>query len=209
MREAQSSVLDELTDRVAPIPGVVGIILFGSVARGGADEYSDYDVLILFKDGASMKSGWDAVFGAIGPMNLNIHAVPETLEELGRANPVFLREVEEHGRVLYAREALAARIGHLLLKPFAIVSYDLSSLPYRGKMRVLYRLYERGEGGLVGESGGTKLGGGCVLVPREAGREIVDLMLSSGAKASRTDVFVEEHERQQRRPSVGDTPPRR
>lgn len=179
-------------DRIAPIPGVAGILLFGSVARGDADEYSDYDVLILFKDSASMRSGWDAVFSATGPMNLNIHAIPETLEELGSANPVFLRELEKHGRVLYAREPFRARIGHQLARPFTIVSYDLSSLSYKDKMRVLYRLYESGAGGVVGESGGMKLSSGCVLVPREAGQEIADLIQSIGAKTLRIDVLVEE-----------------
>jgi predicted nucleotidyltransferase len=184
--------LSELVDRMAPIQGVVGILLFGSVARGEADEYSDYDILVLFKDGASMRRGWDAVFAATGPMKLNIHAIPETLEELGRANPVFLRELEEHGKVLYSREPFQTRIGSPLARPFSIVSYDLASLPYSGKMRVLYRLYGGREGGLVARGGGTKLGAGCVLVPRDAAKEIVDLARSNGAKASRIDVLVDE-----------------
>src|SRR5436853_192218 len=119
-----------------------------------------------------ISSDLDAVFAATGPMNLNIHAIPETLEEFSKANPVFLRELERDGRVLYSREPFGTRVSSPLARPFSIVSYDLSSLSYREKMRVLYRLYRAGRGGLVEGSGGVKLGGGCVLVPRDAGQKI-------------------------------------
>ncbi|HYR04375.1 MAG TPA: nucleotidyltransferase domain-containing protein [Nitrososphaerales archaeon] len=186
--------MNELVDRMAPIPGLVGILLFGSVARGEADEYSDYDLLVLFKDRASMRDGWDAVFAATGPMNLNIHAIPETMDEFSRANPVFLRELEKDGRVLFSREPFATRISSQLARPFSVVSYDLSSLSYKEKMRVLYRLYRAGRGGIVEGNGGVKLGSGCVLVPRDAGREIVDMARSSGAKATKIDVLLEERD---------------
>jgi len=169
----------------------VGIVLFGSVARGEADEYSDYDLLLLFKGRASLMDGWDSVFRATGPLNLNIQAIPETLEEFSRANPVFLRELENAGRVLYAREPFVTRMKSPLSRPFSIVSYDLSSLTYSRKMRFLYRLYKGGEGGIVIRSGGTRLGGGCVLVPRDEAKEILNLAHSIGAKASKLDVLVE------------------
>jgi predicted nucleotidyltransferase len=183
--------LNELVDGMAQIPGLVGVLLFGSVARGEADEYSDYDLLILFKDRASLWNGWDAVFAATGSTNLNIHAIPETLDELRRGNPAFLRELEKHGKVLYSREPFATGFRSPLARPFSIVSYDLSPLSYREKMRILYRLYEGGGGGLVARSGRTKLARGCVLVPRDAGQEILSLARSSGAKASKIDVLVE------------------
>ena len=192
LRVSQNSILTELVDRLAPIAGLVRILLFGSVARGEADEYSDYDLLVLFKDRASMWDGWDAVFAATGPMNLDIHAIPETIDEFNSANPVFLRELVRDGRVLFSREPFAARISSPLSRPFSVVSYDLSSLSYKMKMRVLYSLYRRGRGGMVGGSGGVKLGSGCLLVPREAAQEIMDLARSSGAKVTKVDVLVDE-----------------
>jgi len=114
------------------------------------------------------------------------------MDEFSKANPVFLRELEKDGRVLFSREPFATRISSPLARRFSIVSYDLSSLSYKEKMRVLYRLYRAGRGGMVGGSGGAKLGSGCVLVPREAGREIVDMARSSGAKATKIDVLLEE-----------------
>jgi predicted nucleotidyltransferase len=186
--------LNELVDRLAPIPGVVGILLFGSVAKGEADEYSDYDVLILFKDRASLRREWDSVFTETASMNLNVHAVPETMDELEKANPVFLKELEKHAKVLYARSPFSTRFGSRLTRECSVVSYDLSPLTYREKMRVLYRLYEGGGGGVVGKSGGMKLSSGCVLVPRGWANEVVHLLKSSGADALRLDVLLEEGE---------------
>ncbi len=42
--------LSRLVDAIAQIDGVLGIILFGSAARGDRDEYSYYDLLVLFRD---------------------------------------------------------------------------------------------------------------------------------------------------------------
>jgi len=50
-----------------------------------------------------MRDGWDSVFAATGPMNLDIHAIPETLDELARASHAFLRELERDARILYSR----------------------------------------------------------------------------------------------------------
>jgi len=177
---------------MAPIQGVVGIVLFGSLARGDADEYSDIDLLILFEDRASMKKGWDEVFRATGPMRLNINAIPETLDELANANPIFLRELEKDGKILYSRDPFRTAMRSPATREFSIVSYRLSSLSYPEKMRVLYRLYKGKGGGMVGNSGGMKLGPGLVLVPMDARREVVDLLGSRGAKCRSIDVLVEE-----------------
>ena len=185
--------MDELVDKITPIPGVVAIILFGSAARAQADEYSDIDVLILFRDRSSLWHGWDTVFGETASMKLNVHAIPETVEELRRANSIFLKELEKYGKVLYARSPFEAVIGSPLRRPFSIVSYDLSNLSYREKMRVVYQLYEGGgKGGLVGRSGGMKLAAGCVLVPRDEGLRLVSFLESSKAKILKIDVLLDD-----------------
>jgi predicted nucleotidyltransferase len=203
--EKQSSNLAELVERMAPLQGLVGIILFGSVARGDADEYSDYDLLILFRDRASLRKAWDAVFEATGSMKLSIHAVPETLEELGKANPVFLRELEKHGKVIYSRFPFAARLAPTLGREYSLVSYDLATLSYKEKMRILYRLYEAGGQGVVGRRGGAKLSSGCLMIPTGAASEVVGILKSGGARAVRLDVLLEGEgvELDKRRPKLG------
>jgi hypothetical protein len=50
-----------------------------------------------------MWKNWDELFQAVGSLKMNLHVVPETLEELNKANPVFLEELFNHGKVLFAR----------------------------------------------------------------------------------------------------------
>ncbi|HID91484.1 TPA: nucleotidyltransferase domain-containing protein [Candidatus Bathyarchaeota archaeon] len=45
------SDLSRLAEAVA-VDGVVAAIFFGSHARGEADEHCDYDVLVIFREGA-------------------------------------------------------------------------------------------------------------------------------------------------------------
>ena len=51
-------VLDRVSGFFRGRPGVVGIALSGSVARGGMDEHSDLDVDVFFADAASREQTW-------------------------------------------------------------------------------------------------------------------------------------------------------
>jgi predicted nucleotidyltransferase len=192
--------LDKLVESVSSIPGVVAIILFGSVARGEADEYSDIDVLVLFKNRDSLWRGWDSVFRETGRMNLNIHVIPQTLGELSEANSLFVEDLQKHGKVLFARSPFNLLMGLARGQPFSIISYDLSALSSREKMRVVYRLYEGGgKGGVVGRSGGMKLAAGCVLVPQDECFALISFLKTSGAKALKIDVLLLENGKKKRR----------
>ena len=45
LKEQQKLDLNKIVSSVSKIQSVVGIILFGSQARGDYDEFSDYDLL--------------------------------------------------------------------------------------------------------------------------------------------------------------------
>lgn len=48
----------EVVDAIRGVDGVVGIVLFGSAARGGqADEGSDLDLLVLFESERKLREG--------------------------------------------------------------------------------------------------------------------------------------------------------
>lgn len=190
--------MNELVGRLASISGIVGVIMFGSGARGEADEYSDIDLLVLFRDRASLREGWDRVFVETGSTSMGVHAIPETLDEFQGGSPVFVERVEEEGRVLFARGPFWPAGARPPGKPFLIISYDLRPLSQPDKMKVLYRLYEGKGSGAVESGGGMKIGSGCVLMPLDQGKELKGYLESAGAKVRTISVLLEEEHPQSR-----------
>ena len=108
MKENQILDLKRIVEILSKFEGVIGVFLFGSFARGDYDEYSDYDLLVLFENKSLMWGCWDDLFRAVGNLRMNLHVIPEALEEFRKASPVFLRELFENGKLLFARFPLEA-----------------------------------------------------------------------------------------------------
>jgi len=194
LKERHMLDLSKIVDVVSKIEGVIGVFLFGSLARGDYDEFSDYDLLVVFADRAVMWRNWDALFEAVGGLRMSLHVVPETVEELKSANPVFLDDLFRHGKVLFARLPLEVFPQPLRLEPYCLIVYDMGGLSYRGKMRVVYFLFRKGGVGMVAKMGGVKLSEGCLLVPGSVGDEIVDGLKAFGVDAKKLEIYVsEEH----------------
>jgi predicted nucleotidyltransferase len=81
------------------------IILFGSLARAEEDEFSDIDVIVVYKTTKpflgrlrELYLSWDI------PRAIDILAyTPEEFEEMSRENS-FIKEVLSTGEVIYERE---------------------------------------------------------------------------------------------------------
>jgi predicted nucleotidyltransferase len=193
LKEKHKSDLSKIVNAASKIQGVIGILLFGSLARGDYDEYSDYDLLVLFEDKTLMWRSWDELFQAVSDLKLNLHVIPETLEELKTANPVFLNELFKHAKVLFARLPLEVFLQPLKLESFCLISYDMSGLNYRDKMKVIYSLYRKGGVGAVATMGGIKLSDGCVLIPNSASDEIAAILNSFDVEAKKLEIYVSEN----------------
>ncbi len=178
LKEQQKLDLNKIVHSVSKIGNVVGIILFGSQARGDYDEYSDYDLLILFENKALMWQTWDELFRVIGDLKMNLHAIPETLEELKNANPVFLEELSKYGQVLFAKTPLEVYLQPPNLESFSLVTYDMHNVSYPAKMKASYYLYAKGNTGAVAKAGGTKISDGCIIVPSGTVDVIVGFLTS-------------------------------
>jgi predicted nucleotidyltransferase len=103
LEEKHALDLSRIVDVLARIQGVVGVFLFGSFARGDYDEYSDYDLLVIFENKNLMWRNWDELFQSVSSLKMNLHVIPQTLEEFKAANPAFLEDLVKHGKVLFAR----------------------------------------------------------------------------------------------------------
>jgi predicted nucleotidyltransferase len=172
--------LCEVVDAIKGVDGVVGVVLFGSTARGEADEGSDLDLLVFFEDEEKLREGEWEVTRRIPPKIFaqSICVSPSTAQEM---NPTFLRSVLEEGILLYARYPLALKANQLGAVPSLIISYSLAKLPQKEKQAINYKLFGRGiqqrrYRGLVGEVGGRHLGRGCMLLPEEAAGAVLSLL---------------------------------
>ncbi len=190
LKEQQKLLLNDFVGSVSKIQGVVGIVLFGSQARGDFDEFSDYDLLVLFENKRLMWESWDELFGVVGSLKMNLHAIPETLDELEDANPVFLDELRSSGKVIFAKMPFEVHLAPLELKPFTLITYDMRSLSYSDKMKASYFLYSKGGKGAIAKAGGNKISDGCVIVPSALANEIIRVLASLGVQTVRTEVFV-------------------
>jgi len=190
LKEDQTSNLKRVVEVLSRFEGVAGILLFGSYARGDYDEYSDYDLLVIFEDKTSMWNSWKDLFRAVGNLGMNLHVIPETIEEFKRANPSFQEELVKFGRVLYAKLPMEVYFKPVKLKPYTIIFYDMAGLNIKDKMRVSYLLYKKRGGGLLAKADGVKLSDGCILVPSSTSENLLKTLNNLGVKTRKIEVFL-------------------
>lgn len=173
LKSELKSDLYRLVQAITGVEGVVAVILFGSRARGDYDEYSDYDILVVFRDDDIMWKNRRKLYQNIGKLGLFTQVITRSIREFTeKTEPTFLKNILEHGTLLFLRYPFKAPALCQNLKSMEIVSYRLTGLPHNEKMKVIYRLFgkqtkNRGKKGIVQENGGTKLGDGCFMIPTE------------------------------------------
>jgi predicted nucleotidyltransferase len=162
--------LNKLVPAITSVEGVVAIILFGSRARGDYDEYSDYDLLVIFENDELMWKNRRQLYQNIGNLGLFTQVLTRSIKELTeKTEPTFLQNILQHGILLYLRYPFKAPALAQNLKPATIVSYHLRKLPHNQKMKINYRLFgKQNKKNLVEESGGRKLGDGCFMISTES-----------------------------------------
>jgi len=175
------------------------IVLFGSVARGEADEGSDID---LFIDVWS-KSSVEDVKRYVAEAEKRFYIISEKKWSLlGVKLPIkCMVGVLEDAQWRSLRSDIISS-GYTLLGKFeekeggwthyALINYSLSALKQAKKMKLLRKLFgyavKKGkkkyvQPGIIEETGGAKLSSNVLLIPVEKSREIVKLLNSFGITA--------------------------
>lgn len=173
--------------------GVHAAILFGSAARGTADEGSDIDVLVIAEPGRedTLRRRIFKVERAHGVV-VAPYLVPE--RDLLRTDRQFLESVLRHGRPLVGEMPRLA-VQDLALEPYRIVRLYTGHLAHSEKMRLYRRLdgyrtvrrrgkrrYERAVRGFLDEVGGWRVGRGAIVVPESAVPELERILEEHKAK---------------------------
>jgi len=85
--------------------GAQKIMLFGSLAKGNSDEYSDIDIMVIKKtDKPFVKRLREVALlcKLDEPIDILVYT-PEEIEEMEKAENFFIEKVFTEGRVLYER----------------------------------------------------------------------------------------------------------
>ncbi|MCX8188228.1 MAG: nucleotidyltransferase domain-containing protein [Nitrososphaeria archaeon] len=192
MKEKLEYDLNDLVETISSIKEVLAVILFGSIARGDFDEYSDYDILVIFKDRESMWRNWDELFRRVGKLNLLVHCIPKSFEEFLKSEPTFLSEIFRNGKLLYTKYPFQAYMKPLSLRPFKLIVYDMSGLKQGDKMKFYYKLYGKSGSnnvGLVKKVDGIKISEGCLLIPEDSFKIIKEILDKFNVKFNVIDVY--------------------
>jgi predicted nucleotidyltransferase len=118
-----------ISQRLAKIPFVEGICLFGSLARGDTDEWSDIDLLVV---GDSEQLRPTALLRSL-PDRLRTERLslvcysPEELRSLFEMGSSFIDHIRQEGKPLYDRNGLLTHILKDSFEPKLNVAEELST----------------------------------------------------------------------------------
>ncbi len=184
--------MNSLVGAIAPVEGVLAIILFGSYARGEADESSDYDLLVIFKDSQTMWKHRREIFTKVGRLGLFVQILTRTREELStKTEPTFLASIMRDGQMLYSRFPFTFRAVETLQEEMTLITYTLKGLTHREKLRLAYRLFGKTReevSGLLGSAGGRHLSPGCIIVPTDEATKIIQVFEEAGVKIQKLPI---------------------
>ncbi|MGB9730197.1 MAG: nucleotidyltransferase domain-containing protein [Thermoprotei archaeon] len=194
LKENQEYDLSRLIEVISSINEVIAIILFGSVARGDYDEYSDYDLLVVFRDKNSMWKRWDEVFEKVGELKLLLHVIPKSLDEFFNSEPTFLEEIFKYGKLLYSKYPFQSYMRPFNLKRMCLLVYNMRNLKQKDKMKLFYKLYGKRKNkdkSLVNKLGGSRINNGCIIVPEENIETILKILREYGAETKIFKIYLD------------------
>ncbi len=190
-----SSDLNSLIGAIAPVEGVLAVILFGSYARGEYDESSDYDLLAVFRDSETMWKHRKEIFTKVGRLGLFVQILTRTRDELANeTEPTFLASIMRDGQILYSRFPFTFRAAETLPQEMSLITYTLKGLTHREKLRLAYRLFgkirkEEEASGLLGSAGGRHLSPGCIIVPTDEAKKIIQVFEEAGVRIQKLPIL--------------------
>ncbi len=199
-----TSIFDDLISDIKKTfqrkDGLVGIVIFGSVARGEEDKKSDLDLCIIqSKNIRNEISNRLLDLEKKYSVNVNVIFTDEHFTDLDR----YLVEVILREGVAIIGKMPDVSIKRLELEPYWVIKYDLSRLTHSDKMklkRLLYglntkkrykgKLYESKREGIIEKSGGLRVGIASILVPEKEAREVEKLIKQFNVSIRKIPVWM-------------------
>jgi len=180
-------------------PSLESVVLFGSMVRGDFGASSDLDVLMVFDepDPSRHLSKITELITSLKP-HREIRPVLTNLKDVGAD---LLREIMREGVVLYGKLTLTPE--NLALRPYHIISYDLSRAGPTARQRVARRVYgytsRKRVGkrvrkyqyeGLANRKDCIVLGKGVIALPAEEASEFAAFLRENGVTVKEREAYM-------------------
>lgn len=166
-----NKILKQIVRDLSKVTDVLGIILYGSFARGEATSRSDIDLLILVTDKKAAIKIENAIIKLEKDIDRAIQPTIRVVSQLDKTDSGLIQNIFQEGKVLYLREPIDVSSSLILeKKPYSIYTFRIDNLSQNKKAIFNNDLYHRTKGrynyeGLLKQFGGEKLSSGCILVP--------------------------------------------
>jgi predicted nucleotidyltransferase len=137
MKIEDRALVEKFVEKAKGLEKLVGMVLFGSMARGEEERHSDIDILLIF-DKERAESMLEEVVRLTTELKGHREVKP-VLTNLRDLDPSFLCNVFREGEVLWIKgEALLPLLTH---EPCRLVSYDLSGLESSKRTKISRRIH--------------------------------------------------------------------
>jgi predicted nucleotidyltransferase len=180
-------------------PTLSGVVLFGSMVRGDFGPRSDIDMLMVFdeQDPGQHLAEITKLITALKP-HREIRPVLTNMKDIGAD---LLKEIVREGVVLYGK--IVVTPDHLAIKPYFVISYDLSETDSTTRQRVARRVYgyssrkrvgkrvrEYRYPGLVNRKDCFVLGKGVIALPVETAGGFIEFLKENHVKAIQREAYM-------------------
>lgn len=194
--------------REACVEDVANIFVFGSVAKGTADNRSDIDLLVIFDTESEDIDRLEAK-NRISELALSLEREYERALQIIFSNKrlnglerYFIEKVFNEGILLYSKSPRIAIKG-LEMESYGLFLYQVNNLDIKERLkvkRVLFgyktskkvkgRVYRTEKEGLVAEVGGCRLNSGTIVIPKKNTKRIEEALKEFRVKYKIVDIWL-------------------
>ena len=194
--------------REACVEDVANIFVFGSVAKGTADNRSDIDLLVIFDTESEDIDRLEAK-NRISELALSLEREYERALQIIFSNKrlsglerYFIEKVFNEGILLYSKSPRILIQG-LEMESYSLFLYQVNNLDIKERLkvkRVLFgyktsekvkgRVYRTEKEGLVAEVGGCRLNSGTIVIPKKNTKRIEEALKEFRVKYKIVDIWL-------------------
>ncbi len=122
---------------IEKVPSIQTVVLYGSIARGDYDKRSDIDIMLVVD--SEDKEGLNTIISQVITELRPHREIRTVVTDLHDYDEDYYQNVFREGRVLYGKVILTPE--NLALKPYLIISYDLSGKPNTLQVKISKRVH--------------------------------------------------------------------